>query len=131
MLQVAVSLQSVTDRAGQSCPAADGCEPTFGVSMANPVSFNASAILRRLPSVDELLAATRIRALLATQPRWAVLEAIREVLAECRRRILAGDVTPEAARELVDPVSIEIAVEAEAIRKAGPSLRPVINASGV
>jgi L-seryl-tRNA(Ser) seleniumtransferase len=99
--------------------------------MANPVPFDASAILRRLPSVDELLAATRIRAVLDQQPRWAVLEAIREVLAACRRRILAGDVTPEAARALVDPVSIEVAVEEEAIRKAGPSLRPVINASGV
>jgi L-seryl-tRNA(Ser) seleniumtransferase len=60
-----------------------------------------------------------------------MLEAIREVLAECRRRVLTGDVTPEAARALLDPASIEIAVEDAALRKATPSLRPVINASGV
>jgi L-seryl-tRNA(Ser) seleniumtransferase len=98
--------------------------------MSDPIPPDAGSILRQLPSVDELLATARIRGLLAAQPRWAVLEAIREVLAECRRRVLAGDVTPAAARSLVDLASIETAVGA-ALRKAGPSLRPVINASGV
>jgi L-seryl-tRNA(Ser) seleniumtransferase len=99
--------------------------------MSNPIPPDMGAILRQIPSVDELLATARIRGLLTAQPRWAVLEAIREVLAECRRRALAGDLTPEAARALVAPAALEVAAEAAAVRKARPSLRAVINASGV
>jgi L-seryl-tRNA(Ser) seleniumtransferase len=99
--------------------------------MPNPIPPEAGSILREIPSVDELLATARIRSLLAEQPRWTILEAIRQVLAECRRRTLAGDLAPEAARALVDPAALEVAVEAAVMRKAAPSLRPVINASGV
>lgn len=99
--------------------------------MSTPTPPEAGSILRQLPSVDEVLATQRIRNLLAAQPRWAVLAAIREVLADSRRRVLAGEVTPEAARALVDSASIEAAVEGAAARKAGSSLRPVVNASGV
>ncbi|HEX7630078.1 MAG TPA: L-seryl-tRNA(Sec) selenium transferase, partial [Candidatus Methylomirabilis sp.] len=99
--------------------------------MPNPIPPDMGAILRQIPSVDELLATARILGLLTAQPRWAVLEAIREVLAECRRRALAGDLTPEAARALVAPAALDVAIEVEAVRKARPSLRAVINASGV
>jgi L-seryl-tRNA(Ser) seleniumtransferase len=99
--------------------------------MGNPIPPELGAILREIPSVDELLGTPPIRGLLVARPRWAVLEAIREVLAECRRRVLAGDLTPEAARGLVAPAALDVAIGEAAARMTGPSLRPVINASGV
>jgi L-seryl-tRNA(Ser) seleniumtransferase len=90
-----------------------------------------NAILRRIPSVDETLAGGRVQDLLVRQPRWAIVEAIREVLAACRKRALAGDVTPDAIHALVDADAIQTAVEEATLRKVRPSLRPVINASGV
>ncbi len=99
------------------------------MGIADPTAKNAT--LRRIPSVDEILASARVQHLLTRQPRWAVVEAIREVLAARRTRVLAGDVTPDAVHALVDPDAIHAAVEAAALDKTRPSLRPVINASGV
>jgi L-seryl-tRNA(Ser) seleniumtransferase len=99
--------------------------------MGQPVPSETHALLRRIPSVDELLATPGIRQLLAGHPRWAVLEAVREILAEYRRRLLDGTVAPETVESLLDPAAIGRAAEAAAAEKAGPSLRPVINATGV
>ncbi len=99
--------------------------------MSKPISPDTGAILRHIPSVDELLTTPRIRFLLNEYPRWSVVEAIRQVLADCRRRVLAGNLTSEEARALADPANLEMAVETAALRAAAPSLRPVINASGV
>lgn len=88
-------------------------------------------ILRKIPAVDELLAAPRIQDLLAVLPRWAVLGAIRDVLAERRRQVLRGEVSPEAAERLLSPAALSAAVADVAGEKAGPSLVPVINATGV
>jgi L-seryl-tRNA(Ser) seleniumtransferase len=95
----------------------------------NPPERN--TILRRIPSVDEILGSARIQDLLRRQPRWAVVEAVREVLATCRRRALAGDLTPDALHALVEPEAIQTAVTEVTAHKVRPSLRPVINASGV
>jgi L-seryl-tRNA(Ser) seleniumtransferase len=99
--------------------------------MSRTVPPEVGAILRRIPSVDEVLAGAAIQRLLERQPRWAVLEAVREVLAACRERALADGARPEAAAALLDPQAIQASVEKATARKAGPSLRPVINASGV
>src|SRR3990167_9154836 len=88
-------------------------------------------ILRKIPAVDALLATPRIQDLLAVHPRWAILEAVREVLAERRRQILRGEVPPEAAERLLSPAALSAAVADVAGEKAGPSLVPVINATGV
>ncbi|MBI2454987.1 MAG: L-seryl-tRNA(Sec) selenium transferase [candidate division NC10 bacterium] len=88
-------------------------------------------ILRKIPAVDELLATPRIQDLLAVHPRWAVLEAVREVLAGRRGQILRGEVPPEAAERLLSPAALSAAVAEAAGEKAGPSLVPVINATGV
>jgi len=95
----------------------------------NPTAKN--SMLRQIPSVEEILASARVRHLLAQEPRWAVVEAVREVLAASRERALAGGLTPEALHALVDPDAIQTAVEEATLGKARPSLRPVINASGV
>jgi len=88
-------------------------------------------VLRKIPAVDELLAAPRIRDLLAVHPRWAVLEAVRQVLADRRQRVLVGDVSRQAAEVLLAPDALAAAVVEATVEKAGPSLAPVINATGV
>jgi L-seryl-tRNA(Ser) seleniumtransferase len=99
--------------------------------MPNRVPPEVGEVLRRIPPVDEVLTDPEVRGRLAASPRWAVLEAVREVLAELRTRVLAGALAPEAAEALLDPRAIRAAVEEATGRKAGPSLRPVINATGV
>lgn len=61
--------------------------------MSETTPSKVETILRRIPSVDELLGGQEAQALLAVYPRWAVLEAIREVLAARRRQILRGEVS--------------------------------------
>ncbi len=90
-----------------------------------------ATVLRRIPAVDEVLASPRIQQLLAAHPRWAVVEAVREVLAERRQRALGGTLSPEAAEMLLTPTAISAAVAEATEQKAGPSLVPVLNATGV
>jgi len=99
--------------------------------MSEATQSRVETVLRRIPSVDELLGGQDVQALLGTYPRWAVLEAIREVLAARRRQILRGEVSPETAEVLVSAGPIGRAVAAVAAQKAGPSLVPVLNATGV
>jgi L-seryl-tRNA(Ser) seleniumtransferase len=73
--------------------------------------------LRDLPSVDELLRDER----LASEPRELVLTAARTALEQARDEIKAG----------ADPGSIVDAVLAEIGRTRRPSLRRVLNATGV
>jgi len=80
------------------------------------------ALLRQLPSVEEVLQEPATRALLTRLPRWAVLDGVREALDQARRRILSGGAPPE-----------DLAAQAAALAesKARPSLRHLINATGV
>ena len=95
--------------------------------MAQPVSPELGATLRRIPAVDELLSAPGIQPLLARYPRWAVLEGIRAVLAGRREQLRAGaPAEPLLAAERLAQDVAEAAAE-----RAGPWLRPVINATGV
>jgi len=99
--------------------------------MPNTIPAEMNAILRQIPSVDELLGSACVRDLVTRQPRWAVVEAIREVLATRRKRALASHMTPEAAQALLALDGIQTDVAEQTARKAASSLRPVINASGV
>lgn len=87
--------------------------------------------LRQLPSVDELLQDPGLQAETAGLPRWAVLEATREALAACRREALACQSEAQLAEALAPPPRLRGIVARLARKKAGPSLRPVINATGV
>ena len=77
--------------------------------------------LRDLPSVDQLLG--RLAPLLARFPRDVVVGEVRRVLEEMRRELRSGATPGE--------VSPEERVERALVRLAGPSLRRVINATGV
>ncbi len=76
--------------------------------------------LRSLPSVDEAL--QRLGPLLEKFPRGLVVEEVRRALHEIRAEIRAGGAAEPA---------VEARVEQALVRLAQPSLRPVINATGV
>lgn len=82
------------------------------------------AELRKLPSVDKLLQSEALKPLIEVHGHQIVVEAIRAELEATRRRVLAGQTAPT-------PTEM---VEASATRLTHliqPSLRPVINATGV
>ena len=81
----------------------------------------ARELLRRLPKIDELLRRDEAQGLSA--PRWAVLEALRREVEALRQGILSG----ASARVEVDWG----AVRRRAEELARPSLRRVVNATGV
>jgi L-seryl-tRNA(Ser) seleniumtransferase len=74
---------------------------------------------RALPSVDRLLLEPEIRELLRTAPRLAVVDAVRESLAAARTR-RAGP-----------PESWAADIRERLADRVRPSLRPVLNATGV
>jgi L-seryl-tRNA(Ser) seleniumtransferase len=89
-------------------------------------------LLRQLPSVDELLQEPSIRELIQTTvPRWAVVEAVREALERWRRIVAAGE--SGSAQEANPPSRAALVAEAReaAQRLDRPSLRRLINATGV
>ena len=80
--------------------------------------------LRSLPSVDRVLSQPVIAAL--GLPAELVADAVREELGERRAAILAGGAAGESSPEAIAGAA------AQRLRAAfGPSLRPVINATGV
>lgn len=91
-------------------------------------SADQTALLRQLPSVDELMLRPRVAALCKTLERGYAVETVREVLARVRRQISAGELTEEAA---IDPGALEQRVLSAVETELAPSLQPVINASGV
>jgi L-seryl-tRNA(Ser) seleniumtransferase len=87
--------------------------------------------LRNLPAVDELLNRPPIQSLLKIHSRPLVVDSIRKVLGERRRTILEGGEEEAAATADLTPGQWTEAVEQEVAAAFRPSLRPVINATGV
>jgi L-seryl-tRNA(Ser) seleniumtransferase len=87
-----------------------------------------TALLRRLPSVDELLLRPRLAALCNAVERGYAVATIRETLAQVRREIISQAILEESA---VAPEALELRILATIDAELAPSLRPVINASGV
>ena len=81
-------------------------------------------LLRALPSVDALLASDAGAAWLRALPRERVAALARDALAEARAAILADEAPGGSA-------AVETRIEAKLARLTRPSLRRVINASGV
>ncbi len=91
-------------------------------------SADQTALLRQLPSVDEMLLRPRIAALCNNVDRGYAVATLREVLSQVRREIISKEVTDENA---ISPEVLEQRVISTVQGELTPSLRPVINASGV
>jgi L-seryl-tRNA(Ser) seleniumtransferase len=91
-------------------------------------SADQTALLRCLPSVDELLLRPRIASLCTSVERSYGVATVREVLAQLRREIISSSAFDETA---IHPESIEKRITFTVENELAPSLRPVINASGV
>ena len=91
-------------------------------------STDQTALLRRVPSVDELLLRPGVATLGREVDRSFAVEITRQVLAELRREIISGESVDESA---VDPGVLEQRIVQAVNKELLPSLQPVINASGV
>ncbi len=83
-------------------------------------------LLRRIPSVDSLLARPAQQELIAHHPRDLVVRAVRAALADLRETL--GRAPSE---DHLSPTAIDSAVQAKLAARLAPSLVPVINATGV
>jgi L-seryl-tRNA(Ser) seleniumtransferase len=92
------------------------------------ISVERAELLRRIPSVDELLAQPRVKALAGRVDRGLLVEVTRAALADLRARI-AGDRNFTALELAAESLEDHIAMEVERI--LARSLQPVINATGV
>jgi L-seryl-tRNA(Ser) seleniumtransferase len=86
-------------------------------------------LFREIPKVDEVLEWPEVRTDAEKFPRWALLDAVRETLA--RRRDLLGSLTGPADDTGGERAGLAAQVLASLSRRGRPSLRPVINASGI
>lgn len=83
---------------------------------------------RAIPAVERLLASEPFRPLLEQNPRALVLRALQEELAALRSALAAGE---DAPAEAGDPAWYAARVRSRLARRTAPSLRPLINATGV
>lgn len=105
----------------------------------NPVPQSAAKLpeeaasrLRAIPSVDELLSRPNLQLLAQNSGRELVTHAVRKVLAETRAQLRTSP-TPanEPASAPLNLAQLESRVAGEVARVLAPSLRRVINATGV
>jgi L-seryl-tRNA(Ser) seleniumtransferase len=80
------------------------------------------ARLRELPKVDEVLRRSEIAALAEMAPRWAVVESVRREIDRMRKALLSGGASGDLDAD---------AIAARTAELVQPSLRAVINATGV
>ncbi len=83
--------------------------------------------LRRLPKVGDVLDSETGRALLKSAPRWAVVGAIRSEIARLREALKETPTAADGAELRLDPARLG----AHIARQVQPSLRRVVNATGV
>jgi L-seryl-tRNA(Ser) seleniumtransferase len=102
-----------------------------GAKAAKNKAKDVNSRLREIPSVDELLGRAQLVALAERAGRGVVTQAARNVLADLRARLKSGangSVSAETALE-VEAIEARVAADVEAL--LAPSLRRVINATGV
>ncbi len=91
-------------------------------------SGDQTALLRQMPSVDELLQLPGVAKLCLESDRGFVVDTVRQVLSQLRREIAAGEASAE---QTISPAALEQRIVHAVQQELAPSLRPVINASGV
>jgi L-seryl-tRNA(Ser) seleniumtransferase len=88
-----------------------------------------SELLRKLPSVDDVLRSPELMALAENYGHGAVADTARAVLARLRQEITSGLLDDDALELAL--TGLKEAVEKQLRKAMGYSLRPVINATGV
>jgi L-seryl-tRNA(Ser) seleniumtransferase len=88
-----------------------------------------ATLLRRLPQVDELLRHPQLAPAVAPLPRSLAAAVVRQVLAE-QRRIISTTAT-EALPDRLDEAALLHHLQEALLAAAQPSLRRVVNATGV
>jgi L-seryl-tRNA(Ser) seleniumtransferase len=97
-------------------------------SSKRSLSADKAALLRQIPSVDELLHQPRLAKLAGRIPRELLVEVAREVLAGVRDEITGAS---GVAVIPVIPTDLEEVIAREVERLLSRTLQPVINATGV
>jgi L-seryl-tRNA(Ser) seleniumtransferase len=95
-------------------------------SAADPAGDHRAALLRKIPSVDELVGLPELVELAASVNRDLVVAVARNVLERIR-----GNILLEPARKPLEPTDIAAQIASEVAELLRPSLRSVINATGV
>ncbi|MCB9851296.1 MAG: L-seryl-tRNA(Sec) selenium transferase [Phycisphaerales bacterium] len=95
------------------------------MAKSDNITAKSKELLRALPSVDRLLGGERVRALLEQHPRALVVSALQAATDNARARILAGD------PHTLDADALLARAEEIVTQRAAPSLRRVLNATGV
>ena len=90
-----------------------------------------SQLLRKIPKVDELLAAAEIKELLQVHPPEVVREGIRNGLERLRQAILSADKAEDITEERFALPHLLPLFEEEIAKQVNPHLRRAINATGV
>jgi len=83
-------------------------------------------LLRQIPKVDELMKQPVLLSLCETVPAQTVTQAVRQALEDLRKDILAGKI-----EEMPSVEALCAGIAADASRQAEPSLKKVINATGI
>lgn len=86
------------------------------------------ALFRKIPGVDRILMSKKIEEISALHPKSMILKAINQALDELRVKIGQGELTKESDFG-IETISKQVVKRLELITP--PSLRPVINATGV
>jgi L-seryl-tRNA(Ser) seleniumtransferase len=92
------------------------------------ISEGRAALLRQVPSVDELMLRPPVAALAERIDRRYLVDIVREALGDIRQRLAAGDASAE---KLLEPSALAERFAESVGRVLEPSVQPVINASGV
>lgn len=89
------------------------------------VQAEINTTLRQLPSVDALLKESTAMSMVTQYGRPATVDALRKALDAARARLMAGDTVPIHNRAILAEASSHLSTNFR------PTLRPVINATGV
>jgi L-seryl-tRNA(Ser) seleniumtransferase len=90
-----------------------------------------SQLLRKIPKVDELLAAQEVKELLAIHPVEVVREGIRNGLERLRQHILSAAKAKDITDETFTLFRLLPLFQEEIAKQVSPHLRKAINATGV
>ena len=83
-------------------------------------------LLRQIPKVDELMKQPLLLSLCESVPSQTVTQAVRQVLEDLRKDILSGKI-----EEMPSVEALCAGIVSDASRQAEPSLKKVINATGI